>query len=159
MTAVQRSVKHTLFAHALTQIRRCDDMERIIRYINSEMRRVIDSDTFSNQQFLEDGDIDDAAIDAAMESGRFDNIYEGKASSFVLFRQKRKREREREKGFLYCIVPSTNQIQVSNPFTAVLTLHTHFTHFTQPLYCFCYFVCIICIHYLKYVFILYLLSI
>ena len=106
MTAVQRSVKHTLFAHALTQIRRCDDMERIIRYINSEMRRVIDSDTFSNQQFLEDGDIDDAAIDAAMESGRFDNIYEGKASFvFFLSLEKKEREREREKGFLYCIVP------------------------------------------------------
>jgi hypothetical protein len=110
MTAVQRSVKHTLFAHALTQIRRCDDMERIIRYINSEMRRVIDSDTFSNQQFLEDGDIDDAAIDAAMESGRFDNIYEGKASSFVLFRQKRKREREKGKK-VSCIVLFHPQIK------------------------------------------------
>ena len=49
LTAVQRSNKHTLFAHALTQIRRCDDMERIVRYLNSEMRRVMDS---SQDQFL-----------------------------------------------------------------------------------------------------------
>lgn len=49
LTAVQRSSKHSLFAHALTQIRRCDDMERIIRYLNSEMRRVIDS---NQEQYL-----------------------------------------------------------------------------------------------------------
>ena len=48
MTAVQRSAKHSLFAHALTQIRRCDDMERIIRYLNSEMRRVIDTENENN---------------------------------------------------------------------------------------------------------------
>ena len=40
LTAVQRAAKHSLFAHALTQIRRCDDMERIIRYLSSEMRRI-----------------------------------------------------------------------------------------------------------------------
>ena len=33
LTAVQRSSRHSLFAHALTQIRRCDDMERIVRKI------------------------------------------------------------------------------------------------------------------------------
>jgi hypothetical protein len=72
LTAVQRSSKHSLFAHALTQIRRCDDMERIVRYLNSEMRRVIDA----NQDAYLDDDIDDVAINAAMESGRFENIYE-----------------------------------------------------------------------------------
>ena len=47
LTAVQRSSRHSLFAHALTQIRRCDDMERIVRYLNSEMRRVIESNITS----------------------------------------------------------------------------------------------------------------
>lgn len=38
-TTVQRGVLHTRFAHAIKEIKRCDDMERILRYMNGRVRK------------------------------------------------------------------------------------------------------------------------
>ena len=38
-TTVQRGSQHRLFAHAIKEIKRCDNMERILRYLNQQARK------------------------------------------------------------------------------------------------------------------------
>ena len=80
LTAVQRSAKHTLFAHALTQIRRCDDMERIIRYLSSEMRRIDESlsKTLTDPMDADQETYLNEHVDAVLEDetgAAFENLY------------------------------------------------------------------------------------